>query len=91
MRFIMHDWSDEDCQKILRHLRAAAAPETQLVLVDMILSYACDEDPNALAIAGAATERPPKPLLANGGHAVAISYQLDFQVRHPFHKISCQY
>ena len=33
---ILHDWSDEGCITILRHLRAAAAPETQLVVADTV-------------------------------------------------------
>lgn len=83
MRFILHDWSDEDSVRILRHLRAAAGPETQLVIVDMILTHACEEDANSLAmtIPGSDAGRPPKPLLANGGHANAIGYRLDFHVR----------
>ena len=75
----MHDWSDEDCVKILRHLREAAAPETQLVIVDSVIAYACPEP--MTQIPGAVGMPVPAPLLPNAGYARAIEYQTDMSVR----------
>ena len=40
---VLHDWADEYCLTILKHLRVAAGPKTQLVVVDQLMTYACDE------------------------------------------------
>ena len=32
---VLHNWADEYCVTILKHLRAAAAPETQLLIVEL--------------------------------------------------------
>lgn len=80
LRNIMHDWSDAYCIQILRHLRAAAAPFTQLVIVDNIMSYACVEE-DLKTIPGAERPLPPAPLLPNGGHAATIPYFQDIQVK----------
>ncbi|TFY69031.1 hypothetical protein EVG20_g3321 [Dentipellis fragilis] len=65
VRGILHDWADQYCVKILRSLRAAA-PNTRLLVVDQLVSYACkDEDAND--IPGVA---PPAPLLPNWGEHV---------------------
>ena len=76
LRMILHDWSDKYCAKILRHLRDAAAPYTQLVIVDNLLSYACVDD-SLKDIPGAEVPLPPAPLLPNSGHAAAIAYWED--------------
>ncbi|KAJ3553485.1 hypothetical protein NM688_g3587 [Phlebia brevispora] len=75
MRFIMHDWSDEPSVKILRRLRDAAGPETQLVIMDSIMLYACEEPPSS--IPGALHPPAPAPLLPNGGYAKTIDYLKD--------------
>ena len=80
LRNIMHDWPDKYCLQILRHLRASATPNTRLVIVDSLLSYACRENVNVKGIPGAERPLPPKPLLANMGHAAAASYHFDMQV-----------
>lgn len=75
----MHDWSDKYCHQILRHLRDAAAPYTTLVVVDMLMDYACvDED--LKSIPGSVVAPMPAPLLANGGCASANSYLQDIQI-----------
>lgn len=83
MRVVLHDWSDEYCLKILRHLRAAAGPHTQLIVVDSILSYACADPDNVRDIPGAALPQPPAPLLPNRGAASLMQYLLDMQVSIP--------
>ncbi|KZV60678.1 S-adenosyl-L-methionine-dependent methyltransferase [Peniophora sp. CONT] len=79
MRMIMHDYPDKDCVTILRHLRAAATPSTQLVIVDNIMAYACPE-PAALEIPGAALSPPPAPLLRNLGEANSTAYLMDVEM-----------
>lgn len=64
---------------ILRHLRAAAQPSTQLVVVDNIMAHACEE-PAANEIPGAAIAPPPKPLLSNLGEANSVAYLVDVLV-----------
>ncbi|THG98133.1 hypothetical protein EW026_g3996 [Hermanssonia centrifuga] len=81
MRMILHDWSDDKAVNILRHLCVAAGPETQLVIVDKILSYACTEDSFVGDIPGAVVERlPPSPLLPNFGYAAVSWYLADLML-----------
>ncbi|KAF8489526.1 S-adenosyl-L-methionine-dependent methyltransferase [Russula emetica] len=63
---IMHDWSDDYCLTILKHLRAAAGPKTQLVMVEQI--------------PGAEVPIPPKPLLRNMGSGGSSVYLIDMQM-----------
>jgi O-methyltransferase len=77
---ILHDWSDEYCLTILKHLRAAAGPKTQLVMVEQVFSTVCDE-PAAREIPGAELPTPPKPLLRNMGRAGSMVYNIDILVR----------
>lgn len=77
----MHDWSDEYCLTILRHLRAAAKRTTQLLIVDNLISYTCNEE-DASGIDGVAQrDEASKPLLPNYGHANSLAYFTDIQVR----------
>ncbi|GJE87393.1 S-adenosyl-L-methionine-dependent methyltransferase [Phanerochaete sordida] len=79
LRNIIHDWSDKYCLQILRHLRNAATPDTHLVIVDSLVSYACEDD-DLKNIPGAVRPVPPKPLLPNMGHAATAAYQIDIQM-----------
>ena len=76
---MLHDWADEYCLTILKHLRVAAGPKTQLVVVGWLMAYACDE-PAAHEIPGAEFPVPPKPLLPNYGCANS-TYGTDLMVR----------
>ncbi|KAG6818810.1 hypothetical protein H0H93_001415, partial [Arthromyces matolae] len=38
LRHILHDWSDTNCIKILKHLRDAATPETTLLILDCVMT-----------------------------------------------------
>ena len=78
---ILHDWSDEYCLIILKHLRSAAGPKTQLLIVEQVMSFACDE-PAAQKIPGAVLPVPPQPLLRNMGRAALNAYTEDLLVRH---------
>ena len=76
---MLHDWADEYCLTILKHLRVAAGPRTQLVVIGWLMAYACDE-PAAHEIPGAEFPVPPKPLLPNYGCANS-TYGTDLMVR----------
>ncbi|KAF8351885.1 S-adenosyl-L-methionine-dependent methyltransferase [Amanita rubescens] len=78
VKSVMHDWSDEYCLKILKHLRDAATPSTKLIIIDVILPYACHEtEENADGIAGAVSVKAPNPLLANWGTVNDFTYCID--------------
>jgi len=76
---VLHDWADEYCIDILKHLRVAAGPKTQLVIVDQIIACVCDE-PFTHEIPGAELPVPPKPLLRNLGRAASLTYNIDLLV-----------
>jgi hypothetical protein len=77
---IMHDWSDEYCLTILKHLRAAAGPNTHLILIEQVFTTVCEE-PAADEILRAKLPAPPKPLLPNMGRAGSLVYLFDLLVR----------
>ena len=79
MRSILHDWPDEECVQILKVLRAAARPATQLILKGVVISYACAEAPPS-TIPGNDVPLPPAPLLPNGGHAGVFDHLIDIHV-----------
>lgn len=84
LRTIIHDWSDKYAIKLLKNLRAAAGPNTRLVLVDSIVNYAC-EAPSETTILGKASEpKVPAPLLPNLGGANLLAYEVDVVVRSIF-------
>ena len=76
----MHNWSDKYAGKILTELRAAAGPNTTLILVDNAIKYACEDTTAARNIPGASVPFPPKPLLANYGIAGVMPYLMDIHV-----------
>ena len=78
MRFIVHDWSDEYCVKILTQLSAAAAPDTTLLLLDSIVPLAC-RDPDTKEKENGLQEAPA-PLLANYVATVDMVYTADLVV-----------
>ncbi len=77
---VLHDWSDKYCIKILTQLRAAAGPDTQLVIMDNIISYASPQYTLPKEVPGATTPAPPEPLLPNGGEANIMPYLADMQM-----------
>lgn len=77
---MLHDWADEYCLTILKHLRAAAGAKTQLVIIEMMISFVCDE-PAAHEVPGAELPVPPFPLLRNMGCAAQTAYVTDLMVR----------
>ena len=79
MRMILHDFGDDDCLEILSHLRAAAQPSTQLVVVDNIMAYSCPDHARE-EIVGDTTLSAPEPLLRNFGAANITAYLMDVEV-----------
>ncbi|KII89667.1 hypothetical protein PLICRDRAFT_559932 [Plicaturopsis crispa FD-325 SS-3] len=80
MRAILHDWSDSYCIDILKRIRAAAAPHTQLLIIDTVIAHACLDTSAAQAVPGGQKPVAPEPLLPNFGHANLRDYLLDLQV-----------
>ena len=83
MRFILHDWPHEFCVTIMRHLRAAAGPDTKLLVSDHVLSYACpikEGETDFANIPGAILPSVPQPLLPNLGRGGVGAYQMDYQM-----------
>ncbi|KAJ8502698.1 hypothetical protein ONZ45_g11512 [Pleurotus djamor] len=80
-RAIVHDWGKSKAVEILSHLRAAAKPETKLVIIERIIPYAClpDEEIKKLSqeIPGSELPQAPQPLLPNFGRAGASPYLAD--------------
>lgn len=85
MKHILHDWSAEWSIKILKQLRAAAQPNTKLVLLESIIPLAChdpaNEDGVDELIPGAKIAEAPAPLLPNYGEAKMMPYIADLGVR----------
>ncbi|KAF7343087.1 hypothetical protein MVEN_01739100 [Mycena venus] len=80
LRYILHDWPDDQAAIILEHLRAAALPTTRLVIIEKIVPFASAEDLEASrtkAIPGASRPTAEYPLLPNWGAATADLYLYD--------------
>ncbi|KAH9042198.1 S-adenosyl-L-methionine-dependent methyltransferase [Lactarius pseudohatsudake] len=73
---VLLDWADESCVTILKNLRVAAGPKTQLVIIEQLIACACDE-PARHEIPGAELSVPPKPLLPNWGRAGSMAHATD--------------
>lgn len=83
LRAICHDWPDARVVHILARLRAAAGPQTALVLGDHVIPFACADDRRYGDIPGAVAQLAEGEggLLANLGRAHANAYWLDISVR----------
>ncbi|KAI0088859.1 S-adenosyl-L-methionine-dependent methyltransferase [Irpex rosettiformis] len=82
LRAIIHDWSDDYSIKILSQLRAAATPDTRLIVIDSVIPYACGDHDLSSNIEGAKNVRPsaPAPLLPNYGVANLMTYLMDMHM-----------
>ncbi|KAI0755412.1 O-methyltransferase [Irpex lacteus] len=82
LRAISHDWSDDYCVKFLTQLREAATPNTQLIVIDNVIPYACADSGPAIDIPGASSIRPtaPPPLLPNFGAGGIMTYLGDIMM-----------
>ena len=83
LKNVLHDWSDKYSLKILKQLRDAAAPDTKLVVLEMIIPYTCHDDAEDIAdgIISGVPIKAPNPLLANWGAVNDLAYILDIAVR----------
>lgn len=70
-----HNWGDPDALRILRPLREACAPESKLLLVDNLMSFACPASPGDATASLVGRPPVPEPLLNNLG--VEMGYLLD--------------
>ncbi|KAF7298030.1 Methyltransf-2 domain-containing protein [Mycena chlorophos] len=81
LRHVLHNWSESKSTLLLQHLRAAASPDTQLLIIDRVVRPASaveSIDPDALKnIPGAAMDPAPEPLLPNWGLAAEANYHYD--------------
>jgi hypothetical protein len=80
MRLILHDWTDSECIQILKHLRAAAGPDTELIIVESLTEYACNDTTIDDDVPGMRSRIAPEPLLANYGHSNLFPYLCDLQM-----------
>jgi SAM-dependent methyltransferase len=48
LKWIMHDWADDDCARILRNCRRAARPGARLLVVEAVVKELGSPDPAAL-------------------------------------------
>ena len=67
----------------MKHLRAAAGPDTKLLVSDYVLSYACivkEGETEFANIPGAIVPPAPEPLLPNLGRGGISAYQMDYQM-----------
>ena len=63
-RYITHNWSDKYARQVLQRLRAAARPDTTLVVIDDIQDYLCRGGaPGAVGVPGVEKPMAPEPLL----------------------------
>ncbi|KAJ7911049.1 O-methyltransferase [Mycena leptocephala] len=81
LRYIFHNWPDAKAVPILQHLRDAALPTTQLVIVEKILPVAsADQGCEVNDIPGAERPVAKAPLLSNWGIATAELYFYDIGI-----------
>ncbi|KAI0653061.1 S-adenosyl-L-methionine-dependent methyltransferase [Cubamyces menziesii] len=80
---VMHNWPDAQCKHILKNLRAAAGPDTKLIINDTILPLAC-EDPATTSAEDGPTLPPLVPkgsaILPNMGNATLSGYLVDISM-----------
>ncbi|KAJ7195330.1 O-methyltransferase, partial [Mycena pura] len=83
LRHIIHDWPDEKNIVILKHLRKAAKPTTQLIVIENIIPVVSEgesDDPKINSVPGAMRKAAPAPLLPNCGVSNASMYMFDLTV-----------
>lgn len=80
LRFILCDWPDEDCIKILKHIREAASPSSKLIVFETGIPYACADTEDYEGDVERRTA--PWPLIPNLGKGGGLSpTNVDMQVR----------
>lgn len=84
LRMVIHDLSDKYATILLKHLRKAAQPHTKLLVVDLIVEYACEVSQIGFQVDGYEPSTAPSPLLSNFGAAATLPYDFDIVVRSSF-------
>ena len=81
IRYIMHNWPDDYCLKILSGLRAAAGPSSTLLVLDHIVDY-LSRDTSGVGpdIPGATRPMAPEPLLPYPDSTTEYAYLMDLLV-----------
>ncbi|KAJ3553408.1 hypothetical protein NM688_g3629 [Phlebia brevispora] len=78
VRYILHNWPDTYAVTILKQLRAAAQPDTTLVVLDQILDYMSrDGDTGEADIPGAKRPVAPEPLCPYPDAVSGYGYLVD--------------
>ncbi|KAL9599305.1 MAG: hypothetical protein Q9219_003932 [cf. Caloplaca sp. 3 TL-2023] len=68
LRYIIHDWSDDYCVRILAAIRAAMAPQSRILICDQVMNT---------TLGSAQITPAPAPLPANYGSFTRWSHQRD--------------
>ncbi|KAI0930163.1 hypothetical protein AcV5_006947 [Taiwanofungus camphoratus] len=68
MRYILHDWADDECVTILAHLREAMGPKSRILIADQVIHPTSGSS---------YLTKAPSPLPANYGWAHKFSNQHD--------------
>ena len=86
-RYILHNWSDAYCLKMLKRLREAAGPGTKLVVMEQIMDHLSrSPEPKKWSIPGNSGYMGPEPLLAYPVAVSGYTYFLDILVSICRHK-----
>ena len=82
VRYILHNWTDQYCVKILKRLRDAALPATKLIVLEEILEYMSRDTTTMHAdLPGATNPMAPLPLLPYPEASTGLTYSGDMVVR----------
>ena len=79
LKHVLDNWSNKYSSKILKQLRDAATPNTKLVVLEVVVPYACHDD--AEYTQDGTSGKAPSPLLANWGAVNDVIYWFDMVVR----------
>ncbi|KDQ08320.1 hypothetical protein BOTBODRAFT_179953 [Botryobasidium botryosum FD-172 SS1] len=71
LRCVLHDWSDGHVLQILKHIRAACAPESKLIFIEHLIPFARSTPPDLDAAALVQKPDVPQPLLNSTGGGLA--------------------
>ncbi|KAI0789377.1 S-adenosyl-L-methionine-dependent methyltransferase [Abortiporus biennis] len=85
LRYIMHDWSDEECIRILSSLRPALGPNSRILICDQVMNktYQPNTDSGSFNAEGSNVPHgtlAPYPLLANYGIAHRFKHFRDLNM-----------
>ncbi|KAH8102740.1 S-adenosyl-L-methionine-dependent methyltransferase [Cristinia sonorae] len=82
LRYVLHNWNDTHSIRILKHLRAAASPHTQLLIIGALIAYNCPSEGKWKDVPGGEVVLAPEPLLPNFGIACSDASFMDILLIH---------